>query len=64
MQLSREQVDYFGRIAFMRGVMAERMGLIGRGGGLLSEEDLQLTIDLLMFLEQIEDWAWRLTRQD
>lgn len=64
MYLTEEQIDYFGRIAFMRGVMAERMNLIGRGGGLLTEEDLQLTIDLLMFLEQVEDWTWRLTGQE
>ena len=55
MYLTDEQVDYFAEVSFMRGVMAERMGLLGNVQGLLSREDFDALVESLRTLETIED---------
>jgi hypothetical protein len=55
MQLTDDQVDYFARVSFMRGVLAERMGLLGNVRGLISEQDSFLISESLRTLEVIED---------
>jgi hypothetical protein len=56
MQLTDEQVDYFARINFVRGAIAERVGLLGESlRPLLSEQDLYDIELSLLTLETISD---------
>ena len=56
MQLTDEQVDYFARICFVRGVMAERLGLLHESlQPLLGANDIYDIVDSLITLETIED---------
>lgn len=64
MYLTQEQLDYFTRVTFLRGVMAERMGLIGDYNGLLSTFETWQMKQHLLFLEQLEGYFISMTGQD
>ena len=64
MQLSEGQFDYFTRVTFLRGVMAERMGLIGDYDGLLSAFETWQMEQHLLFLGKLEDYLIFMTGQD
>jgi hypothetical protein len=56
MQLTDEQVEYFARICFVRGVMAERLGLLHESlQPLLGANDIYDIVDSLITLETIGD---------
>ena len=54
--LTEEQLEYFALVTFMRGVMAERMGLVGKIEGFLPSVDMHILEQMLLFLEQLEEW--------
>lgn len=49
-------MDYFIRVTFLRGVMAERLGLIGSVDGFIGSLDTWELNESLLFLEQLEGW--------
>jgi hypothetical protein len=66
--LTDAQIEYFAEISFMRGVLAERMGLIGNPRGLIADRDFDALVESLRTLEIIEDglcaMAGRYNRED
>lgn len=61
MQLSEEQFDYFTRVTFLRGVLAERRGLIGSIDGFIGDFDTWHMIQHLNMLEAVEEWLIKLS---
>ena len=53
--LTDAQIEYFAQVSFMRGVLAERMGLIGNPRGLIADRDFDALVQTLRVLETIED---------
>jgi hypothetical protein len=59
--MTDDQMDYFTRVTFLRGVLAERRGLIGSIDGFIGDFDTWYMIQHLNMLGALERWLIKLS---
>ena len=62
--MTEAQYEFLALLNFARGVIAERMGLVGDLNKVIHSQDIQSLASQMRFIENFEDWSMWLTMQD